>query len=116
MSLHEITEVAETVNAAADREANIIFGAVVDESLGDTLWVTVVATGFDATSEEVLTAQVEEATRHDHPAATETGTEAGAGASAGIPAATQSSREAPWTESTGSGASDDELEVPPFLR
>ena len=61
LSLYEVNEVAEAVNAAADPEANIIFGAVVDEALGDNLWVTVVAAGFDATSEETLTAQVESA-------------------------------------------------------
>lgn len=66
MSLHEITEVAQTVSAAADPEANIIFGAVVDKSLGDALWVTVVATGFDATSEDVLTQQLVDATSHCH--------------------------------------------------
>jgi cell division protein FtsZ len=66
MSLHEITEVAQTVSAAADPEANIIFGAVVDKSLGDTIWVTVVATGFDATSEDVLTRQLVDATSHEH--------------------------------------------------
>ena len=66
LSLYEIHEVAEAVSAEAERDANIIFGAVVDESLNDTLWVTVVATGFDATSDEVLTAQVESATKHDH--------------------------------------------------
>ena len=54
LSLYEVSEVAEIVNAAADPEANIIFGAVVDESLGDSLWVTVVAVGFDVTGEEVL--------------------------------------------------------------
>ncbi len=43
LSLHEVNEVAEIINAAADPEANIIFGAVVDETLGDTIWVTVVA-------------------------------------------------------------------------
>ncbi|HHT69733.1 MAG TPA: cell division protein FtsZ, partial [Firmicutes bacterium] len=32
---------------AADADANVIFGAVIDESLGDTLRVTVIATGFD---------------------------------------------------------------------
>ena len=52
LSLWEVNEVAEIINAAADPEANIIFGAVVDETLGDTLWVTVVAAGFDVTSEE----------------------------------------------------------------
>ncbi len=72
LSLHEVNEVAEIVNAAADPEANIIFGAVVDESLGDALWVTVVATGFDATSEEVLTEQVESVARLHHPGGRQT--------------------------------------------
>ena len=52
LSLYEVNEVAELINSAADPEANIIFGAVVDETLGDTLLVTVVAAGFDVTTEE----------------------------------------------------------------
>ncbi|MBN1320067.1 MAG: cell division protein FtsZ [Thermoleophilia bacterium] len=108
MSLHEITEVAETVSEATEPEANIIFGAVVDESLGDSLWVTVVATGFDATSEDVLTAQLEEATRHDrsgeHPAPV-------------APAADAEEEELRGTpRTTAGGSGDDELEVPQFLR
>ncbi len=110
MSLHEITEVAEIVSAASEREANIIFGAVVDESLGDTLWVTVVATGFDATSEEVLTAQVEKATRHDHPAGPETPTATVVETPRVSPSGTPRIQ---WTDSKGG---DDELDVPPFLR
>jgi len=108
MSLHEINEVAETVSEAAEPEANIIFGAVVDESLGDSLWVTVVATGFDATSEDVLTAQVEEATRHDrsgeHPAPVTSVAEPVQEESPGTP------------RKTSAGSDDDELEVPQFLR
>ncbi len=59
LTLHEITEVAETVAAAAEPDATLIFGAVVNESLSDNLCVTLVAAGFDSTSEETLTAQVE---------------------------------------------------------
>jgi cell division protein FtsZ len=66
LSLHEVNEVAEIINSAADPEANIIFGAVVDETLGDTLWVTVVAAGFDATTEEP---GIEEALLARHEAA-----------------------------------------------
>ncbi len=47
MSLAEITEASEIINAAADPDANIIFGAVVDDSLDDQFKVTVIATGFD---------------------------------------------------------------------
>jgi cell division protein FtsZ len=47
MGLFEVNEAAEIISDAADTEANVIFGAVVDESLGDQLRVTVIATGFD---------------------------------------------------------------------
>src|SRR5665811_1586301 len=47
LGLFEINEAAEIVNSAADSECNIIFGAVIDPSLGDEVRVTVVATGFD---------------------------------------------------------------------
>jgi cell division protein FtsZ len=47
LGLFEINEAAEIVSSAADNECNIIFGAVIDTSLGDEIRVTVVATGFD---------------------------------------------------------------------
>jgi len=40
-------EIAEIVRTAADESCNIIFGATVDERLGDEIHVTVIATGFD---------------------------------------------------------------------
>ncbi len=45
--LHEAMEIAEIVREAAHHDANIIFGATVDERLGDQVWVTVIATGFN---------------------------------------------------------------------
>ena len=47
LSLHDAMEIAEIVREAADESCNVIFGATVDESLGDQVWVTVIATGFD---------------------------------------------------------------------
>jgi len=47
VALHEANEAAGVIAAAAAEEANIIFGTTVDEDLGDTLRVTVIATGFD---------------------------------------------------------------------
>lgn len=47
LSLFEVNEAAEIVIQAADPEANIIFGAVIDESLKDEVRVTVIATGFN---------------------------------------------------------------------
>lgn len=48
LGLFEVNEAAEIIAQAADPEANIIFGAVIDEALQDEVRVTVIATGFDA--------------------------------------------------------------------
>jgi cell division protein FtsZ len=47
LGLFEVNEAAEIIQSAADQSSNIIFGAVVDDSLGDGVRVTVIATGFD---------------------------------------------------------------------
>lgn len=47
LGLFEVNEAAEIIANAAHPEANIIFGAVIDDSLGDEARVTVIATGFD---------------------------------------------------------------------
>jgi len=47
MTMHEIDEAAKTVTDAVDPDANIIFGAVLDDNFDDDLQITVVATGFD---------------------------------------------------------------------
>ena len=52
LGLFEVNEAAEIVGSASDADANIIFGAVIDESLGDQVRVTVIATGFDRRSSE----------------------------------------------------------------
>jgi cell division protein FtsZ len=46
MAIHEVEEAAKIVQEAAHEEANIIFGAVIDESLQDEVRITVIATGF----------------------------------------------------------------------
>jgi cell division protein FtsZ len=46
LSLWEVNEAARSVSEAAHPDANIIFGAMVDEKLDDQVWVTVVATGY----------------------------------------------------------------------
>jgi len=50
LSLVEVSEAAKLVGEAAHPDANIIFGANIDEELGDQIWVTVVATRFDGQS------------------------------------------------------------------
>ncbi|HMZ15085.1 MAG TPA: cell division protein FtsZ, partial [Mycobacterium sp.] len=48
LGLFEINEAASLVQEAAHPEANIIFGTVIDDTLGDEVRVTVIAAGFDA--------------------------------------------------------------------
>ncbi len=46
IGLFEVNEAAEVVTGAADQNANVIFGAVIDDAMGDEVRVTVIATGF----------------------------------------------------------------------
>jgi cell division protein FtsZ len=46
IGLFEVNEAAEVVTGASDQNANVIFGAVIDDSVGDEVRVTVIATGF----------------------------------------------------------------------
>jgi cell division protein FtsZ len=47
MTLHEVNTAAKLIADHSDEDANIIFGAIVDEGLGDDMRVTVIAAGFD---------------------------------------------------------------------
>ena len=53
LSIFEVNEAAEIISEAADPDANIIFGYVIDESLGDKVQITVVATGFNSSAKSV---------------------------------------------------------------
>lgn len=49
ISIVDINEAANLVMQAADPDANIIFGAGIDDSMGDEVRITVIATGFEKT-------------------------------------------------------------------
>jgi cell division protein FtsZ len=88
IGLFEVNEAAEVVTGAADQNANVIFGAVIDDSLGGDVQVTVIATGFGGQSRR---RRRREAPALDRPAPT--------------PAAAE-----------GFDVSQDVLDVPSFLR
>lgn len=60
LGLLEVNEAAELISSAADSEANIIFGAVIDENLQDEIRITVIATGFESKNDNVKTEEIEE--------------------------------------------------------
>lgn len=47
LTMTEVSEAAEMISAHADPDANIIFGATIDENMGDQIKISVIATGFD---------------------------------------------------------------------
>jgi len=55
MTLHEVSKASQLIHSLADPDANIIFGTVIDESLKETVKVTVIATGFEDAPEKILT-------------------------------------------------------------
>src|SRR5437762_4775436 len=69
MTLFEVHEAASIIQEAADEEANIIFGTVIDPKMKDEVKVTVIATGFDAATKGLLNARGEQLARPAVPAA-----------------------------------------------
>jgi cell division protein FtsZ len=92
LGLFEVNEAAEIVQGAADANANIIFGAVLDEAQGEEVRVTVIATGFDHRGRGIRGREA------DRPRARDRGPR--------IDERQRSSLEIP----------DDEIDIPPFLR
>ncbi|MFW5933415.1 MAG: cell division protein FtsZ [Actinomycetota bacterium] len=126
LGLFEVNEAADVVTEAAHPEANIIFGAVIDDSLGDEVKVTVIAAGFDKLDGTVeqpgafLRTAPEPGQDGDAPAA-----RSGAGASFGV--VDEDDEDEVFTPpdrrdnvidiaADGSDEDDDELDVPSFLR
>ncbi|MCK4268069.1 MAG: cell division protein FtsZ [Actinomycetia bacterium] len=68
IGLYEVNEASEVIASAAHPDANIIFGAVIDDSLGENVRVTVIATGFDqAKKQEKLEFDVPDTKEEQQP-------------------------------------------------
>jgi cell division protein FtsZ len=66
MTLYEVNQAAEIIQEAANPDANIIFGAVINEALGEDIRITVIATGFEDTAsvaEEQFKEKIEESVK-----------------------------------------------------
>ena len=121
LGLFEINEAAQLVAEAAHPEANIIFGAVIDDTLGDEVKVTVIAAGFDSGQLPYKKVDIRR-----EPAAssrtTATTTAAGAPSPAPSPQPRAAEPEPREPVAVANGAIrepvrvDDELDVPDFLK
>jgi cell division protein FtsZ len=94
LGLFEVNEAAEIIAQAAHPDANIIFGAVVDDALGDEVRITVIAAGFDRFEGERRTETPLGLMEEERALASESGD----------------------TIDTGIDAGDDDFDVPEFLR
>src|SRR5213593_3973225 len=110
LTLFEVNEAAEIIHAAADPEANIIFGAVIDERMQNDVKISVIATGFDQSrplrriEQPIYKRQIE--SRPNDRAVQQT--------AQAVVAATVATKQAP---AVGEKKFDpDDLEVPSFLR
>jgi len=104
LGLFEVNEAAEIVKETAHPDANIIFGAMIDDSLAESIRITVIAAGFD---------RFEGESRGGRRRRTPLG---GGAASGGGAAPGERPRPEPTDGEPGEGGDDDDFDVPEFLR
>lgn len=106
LGLLEINEAAEIVAREADEDANIIFGAVIDETIKDEIRITVIATGFeDVIKKAAQDAKPEPAVvQEEAPAVSE------------APAVQEAAAPVQNVVKSSGGNESGEFEIPPFLR
>ncbi|HLJ68060.1 MAG TPA: cell division protein FtsZ [Chloroflexota bacterium] len=115
-TLYEVNQAAKVIQEAADQDANIIFGAVIDERLQDEIQITVIATGFEGRASTVRPGGVRQTvrdTRLTRPQYEERSSET----RADQPVARREEvrREASYFH-PAEGDSDDDYDVPAFIR
>ena len=110
LTLFEVNEAAEIIHAAADPEANIIFGSVIDERMGNDVKISVIATGFDQARplkkiEQPLYKRQVESRPADRPHQISSSGQSSSGSSGST-----------TKDETPKAYAQDDLEVPSFLR
>ena len=98
LGLFEVNDAAEIIHGAADTGANIIFGAVIDEAMGDEVRVTVIGTGFDGQGRPRPRVAREEARRSAERSSRDRSPRVGR------------------TEKSDLEIGDDDLDIPAFLK
>jgi len=112
LTLHEVNDASTLIQEAADEDANIIFGAVIDPEMEDEIRITVIATGFGAYEEKRIIelkntiSQLPESTdEHDFPAYLRNDTNGGNG-----------EQQVTKVGTITSDFINDEYDIPTFLR
>jgi len=113
LSLAEATEATSLITKVADPEANVIYGIVTDESMGDAVKVTVIATGFGKSNNRKMPHTPVDLTNYVGPVAA-----AAAAAQAALAPGDSSGfyRKTPQPKAAAGGGGRSDLDVPAFLR
>jgi len=123
MTMNEVDEAAKIVSSAADPDANIIFGATIDESMHDQIRITLVATGFDQTKQRLQQFVISQpGQRHSNPIANTGGSSSDSNSESKQNTSQQTASES--SSGTQEGAdqpkkeenAEDEWDIPAFLR
>ena len=104
MAIHEVEEAAKIVQEAAHEEANIIFGAVIDDSLQDEVRITVIATGFTERKVEMSPSSTKVLELPPRPSRTP------------VPGPSWRRRLSDARAESGEPMAEEDLDVPAFLR
>jgi len=116
LSMREINTAAEMIENAVDPNANIIFGASIDESMNDEVSITIIATGFDS-SKQVMTNKARMQKQVDTKLTGNVGsTQSNSNDFVDRFTVTDDTPQAKQATSTITQEDDEELEVPAFLR
>jgi cell division protein FtsZ len=114
MTLYEVNQAAALIRETAHPDVNLIFGAVIDEKMGDNIRITVIATGFDHAGTPPVRRRVQ--TPAQQPALVGAASRSGAAASSNVEPALPASGPGSLFDFPVRQFDQDNLEVPAFLR
>lgn len=106
LTMTEVDEAAKIISAAADPDANIIFGATIDENMHDQIRITLVATGFDQTKQRLQQFVIQQPTPQVKPSPLISSVEDTSTQQASAPAEEQKNEK----------PKEDDWDIPAFLR
>jgi cell division protein FtsZ len=109
LTMTEVDEAAKIITSAADPDANIIFGATIDESMHDQIRITIVATGFDQAKQRLQQFVINNEKEEEVPQVTHP-----TDINVVPPSAPQQAQ--PQEEKKDQKNTEDEWDIPAFLR
>jgi len=118
LTMAEVDEAAKLISSAVDPDANIIFGAIIDEKLVDQIKITVIATGFDETKKRLreLSGRPAADTRYGYPRPTTSFAKPTSSGANPVHEPVKEQPPTPFIPEEEIPPEEDEFDIPAFLR